>query len=134
MRRQPGMAIAFTATRSTDMKYVKVDTAVTFDNVLVNEGGGYNEGTSALVAPMNGLYWVSTTFFTNGNPEILLKVNGNKMVCTIPGGGTSSMGAVLKLNQDDVVQPYLSPIHKDAIRCSMSCLCIFTGHLIAPLP
>ena len=63
----PAKNVAFTAYLDHDISDAAVDQTIVFNQILLNEGSGYNEMAGVFIAPKGGLY---DFFFTVGQRDV----------------------------------------------------------------
>ncbi len=65
--------VAFCATRSSSLT-PGADNVIYYDNVLLNDGGGYNLVSSQFAAPREGLYWLhfNVGMDVNGKADVYM--------------------------------------------------------------
>lgn len=62
---QIGLRLFFLVSNSKHLEFVKDDTVVVYDEVITNNGYGYDVKTGEFIAPADGLYfftWTSVTY------------------------------------------------------------------------
>ncbi|XP_066293025.1 complement C1q subcomponent subunit A-like [Branchiostoma lanceolatum] len=107
--------VAFSVARTTSLAIVGlgVDTVVTYDVILSNVGGAYNQETGKFVAEVGGVYFFTFTgmslWASSESYFISLKKNGEKMVNLHENNGgrrqhqSSSNSAIFQLQPGDEV-------------------------------
>ncbi|XP_066292728.1 uncharacterized protein [Branchiostoma lanceolatum] len=105
--------VAFSVARTTSLEKSSSPTVVTYDVVLSNVGGAYNQQTGTFVAAVGGVFFFMFTGMTpnvaNTNYYIHLMKNAEKMVRLYEGNGgqahyqSSSNSAILQLQPGDEV-------------------------------
>jgi hypothetical protein len=112
---QPLVAFYVTSSQS----WTNTNSNVTYDNVLVNEGQGWNSASNAFIAPYQGLYFFSFGIATTSSNIACITLTLNSgYVCmrncvnetTVHNGVEVSRAAVmLSLQQDDVISGKITP-------------------------
>ena len=82
--------VSFKASRSTNYT-LNTSIVLPFDNVIFNNGGGYDNTTYTFTAPVTGIYFLYSQFFTNlnGNYIIDFYLNGASFYRTERNGSGS---------------------------------------------
>ncbi|KAI8500948.1 positive regulation of adiponectin secretion [Branchiostoma belcheri] len=131
--------VAFSVVRTSFLENPTGDTVVTYDVVLTNVGGAYNQETGKFVAEVGGVYFFTFTGMTRNvarkNYFLRLMKNGEKMVGLYESNGSqahyqsSSNSAILQLQPGDEVYVLLGSgsysLHSGANR-----YLTFSGYLI----
>jgi len=126
--------VSFKASRSTDYT-LNTSIVLPFDNVIFNNGDGYDNTTYTFTAPVTGIYFFYSQFFTNSNDRYMVDfyLNGASLyriernqsgsggTTTVPGSFTTH------LNSGDEV--YLERILGSA-KLYRHPYCSFGGHLL----
>eukprot|EP00058_Branchiostoma_floridae_P009987 XP_002595475.1 hypothetical protein BRAFLDRAFT_69139 [Branchiostoma floridae] len=105
--------VAFSVARTTKLEKPSSNTVVTYDVILSNVGGAYNQETGKFVATVGGVYFFTFTGMTLYLPNaiyfVCLMKNGAKMVSLLEindqqsNGQSSSNSAILQLQPGDEV-------------------------------
>ncbi|XP_035694530.1 complement C1q-like protein 3 [Branchiostoma floridae] len=133
--------VAFSVVRTTKLEKPSSHTVVTYNIVLSNVGGAYNQETGKFVATVGGVYFFTFTGMTlyltllpNANYHVHLMKNGAKMVGLFENNGgslhqrSSSNSAILQMQPGDEVWVELRSgysLHSDGSR-----YLTFSGFLI----
>ena len=130
---------------STLMAVSETSTDVTFDNILTNEGGGWNENINAFRATVDGVYFFSLTvnlyYDSSSSNEMQLKLNSNAIVSCMPNkvtneeitrlslSSTMTSGSLLiSMNKNDLV----SVVVIKYVQQSLNIRPTFSGFFYAP--
>ncbi|XP_078692138.1 caprin-2-like, partial [Branchiostoma floridae x Branchiostoma belcheri] len=113
--------VAFSVARTPGLENLARDTVVTYDVVLTNVGGAYNQETGKFVTEVGGVYFFTFTGMTPNvarkNYFLRLMKNGEKMVGLYENNGSqahhqsSSNSAILQLQPGDEVYVLLGRGH-----------------------
>ncbi|XP_035694525.1 complement C1q and tumor necrosis factor-related protein 9-like [Branchiostoma floridae] len=112
--------VAFSVARTSSLQKPSSDTTLTYDVVLSNVGGTYNQETGKFVATVGGVYFFTFTGMTprsTSNYYVRLMKNGARMVSLYASNGgnpnhqSSSNSAILQLQPGDEVWVQLHKGH-----------------------
>lgn len=101
--------VAFTAKLNPCDSYPSHSGILTFRNVLINEGGGYNPVTGIFTCPMDGFYNFSVHASVYGLGQCAIFKNGESVVSlyhtSLPDkcSQIASISSVVKLSKNDQV-------------------------------
>ncbi|XP_045206985.2 uncharacterized protein LOC123559250 [Mercenaria mercenaria] len=133
--------VAFSAYLTNTNSHTVIGQAIKFDQVLLNNGSGYNAYTGAFTAPVTGVYLFSFHFDTRKLTFIRLVVNGVNQVDAVANPHTNaqsrqsqSMGGNtaivhVKHGQAVLVEAYEIPDAETASSDTFR-LCTFSGVLL----
>jgi len=106
--------VAFSVVRSTKLGPVMQDTPVTFDRIVTNVGGGFDEYSSHFICRWNGTYVFMTHLLSQNQQDVYAWIMENSKH-RVPlhgdgraGYGTASQSIILHLVYDDHVWLQLS--------------------------
>ncbi len=111
---KPVRHVAFSVARSTKLGPVLQDTPITFDRIVTNVGGGYDEYSSHFVCRINGTYIYMTHILGQNNKDVYAWIMlNNKHKVPLHGDGragygTGSQSLIINLKYDDHVWIQLS--------------------------
>ncbi|XP_066283083.1 complement C1q-like protein 3 [Branchiostoma lanceolatum] len=131
--------VAFSAVRTTGLEKPSSNTVLTYDIILSNVGGAYNQETGKFVATAGGVYFFTFTGMTpnvaHSNYFVRLMKNGIKMVGLHENNGgqshyqSSSNSAILQLQPGDEVWVELDS-HSRSLYSDGNRFLTFSGFLI----
>ncbi|XP_013417201.1 caprin-2 [Lingula anatina] len=100
--------VAFSVMRTTSMGPFNVDTIISFDRILSNTGGGFNQQTSKFTAPQSGTYVLSMSVSSTGSGFSWVRMykNTENLVSVHAYGGPHDMASnqvIVPLKEGDTV-------------------------------
>ncbi|KAH3889178.1 uncharacterized protein LOC127850121 [Dreissena polymorpha] len=98
--------VAFTAVKVISQDNIGVNQNIQFENVVLNDGGGFHANHGIFIAPVGGYYLFTTSFLHSPGPidiRVGLMHNGRLMAKVSGSMDQSSMTLVLKIAAGDEV-------------------------------
>ncbi|XP_059150458.1 uncharacterized protein LOC131937223 [Physella acuta] len=138
VKEKMSLTAAFSATLREEKNIVTGDT-ILFNDVMLNEGQGYNQSSGIFTAPSAGLYVFHVVLeigYGGAVGEILLNVAGANLAKMYTQdrdfGDQGSISVVARLKKSDAVKVVVNLASGSNPKALSERLCVFSGILVRP--